>query len=542
MPATIHAQEAPALPHSKIDIHVADESGVLSENARQGLIDQTGNIDFPASVQKVVYVLIPGSSDNFNDDALDWAGHSMPELVPDGTGKGAAWANGALLLGVGTETRTNGVYCGNDVCQDLDIFEGPHLDASLEAMKDSFRRGNFANGLVEGAKAAADPELGVSDPYGLDSFFDSLERRLDELANEAAQQTEEEKKAELDPLLAEEKARENRNVAIGVGAVGVGAAGAGAVAWQRRRQQLTATAKEQFSELSTRYSELAHRLNELDIRAHSLCSPLANAELREQWTTIRDDFLSIDKHIDALGLTQASEDSDFYAKHKQIANAHETLESMSNAEENINLMFDLENGDRVKRERELRSIKRDVSEALFAVRNAEAIRQLKNVDAQVDPLLHALDAPDFMDRFARIVSDQAHALDLTARDMEHLDREAHREELPALGNADWRPGFAYSNWVPYYLLAAWHSADMRKSGTSSSRGTSTPNFTDFAKTSFRDGILITIANSLSEQKDPTIDEKTRKKQEKAARRRARRSSTRTSFSSGFSGGGGSSSW
>src|SRR5699024_7872915 len=91
-------------------------------------------------------VLIPGSSDNFNDDVLDWAGRNMPELVPDGTGKGATWENGTLILGVGTSTRTNGVYCGNDVCQDLDIFEGPHLDASLEAMKDSFRRGNFANG------------------------------------------------------------------------------------------------------------------------------------------------------------------------------------------------------------------------------------------------------------------------------------------------------------------------------------------------------------------------------------------------------------
>src|SRR5699024_11793187 len=85
----------------------------------------------------------------------------MPELVPDGTGKGATWENGTLILGVGTSTRTNGVYCGNDVCQDLDIFEGPHLDASLEAMKDSFRRGNFANGLVEGAKVAADTELGA---------------------------------------------------------------------------------------------------------------------------------------------------------------------------------------------------------------------------------------------------------------------------------------------------------------------------------------------------------------------------------------------
>ena len=542
MPATIHAQEAPAPPQSTIDIHVADESGELSANARQGIIDQTANIDFPDSVRKVVYVLIPGSSDNFNDDALDWAGRSMPELVPDGTGKGSAWANGVLILGVGTETRKNGVYCGNDVCQDLDIFEGPHLDASLESMKDSFRRGNFANGLVEGAKTAADPERGASEFPGLDSFFDSLERKLDELAGEAAQEAEKEKNAELDPLLAEEKARENRNAKIGFGVVGVGAAGAGAVAWQRRKKKLTATAKEQFSELSSRYSELAHRLNELDIRAHSLSSPLANAELREQWAAIRDDFLSLDNRFDALGLTQTSEDSEFYAKYKQIASVHETLESMSNAEENINLMFDLENGDQVKRERELRSIQRDISEALFAVHNAEAIRQLKNVDEQVVPLLQELDAPDFMDRFARIVSDQAHALDLTARDMEHLDREAHREELPALDNADWRPGFAYSNWVPYYLLATWHSADMRKTGASSSRGTPAPNFTNFAKPMGLDGVLFTIANSLREQEDPTIDEKTRKKQEKAARRRARRSSTRTNYRSGFSGGGGSSSW
>lgn len=377
----------------------------------------------------------------------------MPELVPDGTGKGATWENGTLILGVGTSTRTNGVYCGNDVCQDLDIFEGPHLDASLEAMKDSFRRGNFANGLVEGAKVAADTELGAR--------------------------------------LAEEKAREDRNAMLGVGAVGVGAAGLGAAAWQRRKKKLTATAKQQFYELSTHYSELSQRLDALDIRANSLSSPLANAELRSQWTTIRDEFLSLNNRVGALNLTLTSDDKEFYAKHKQIASAHETLESMSNAEDNINLMFELENGDQIKRERELRSIKQDLSEALFEVRNREAIRQLKNVEAQVEELMRDLQAPDFMDRLARIVSDQAHALELASRDMKHLDREAHRDERPSLTDRDWRPGYVYSNWVPYYLLASWHSADTRaaESSSSSSGG---------------------IAN--------------------------------TSFSSGFSGGGGSSSW
>ncbi len=452
-PSIVQAQAAPAVPHTKVDVQVADDSGVLGDAARQGMIDQTARIDFPDSVQKVVYVLIPGSSDNFNDDALDWAARNMPELVPDGTGKGATWENGTLILGVGTETRTNGVYCGNDVCQDLDIFEGPHLDASLEAMKDSFRRGNFANGLVEGAKVAADTELGAR--------------------------------------LAEEQAREDRNAMLGIGAVGVGAAGLGAAAWQRRKKKLTATAKQQFYELSTHYTELSQRLDALDIRANSLSSPLANAELRAQWTTIRDEFLSLNNRVGALNLTLTSDDKEFYAKHKQIASAHETLESMSNAEDNINLMFELENGDQIKRERELRSIKQDLSEALFEVRNREAIRQLKNVEAQVEELMRDLQAPDFMDRLARIVSDQAHALELASRDMKHLDREAHRDERPSLTDRDWRPGYVYSNWVPYYLLASWHSSDTRaaESSSSSSGG---------------------IAN--------------------------------TSFSSGFSGGGGSSSW
>lgn len=201
--------------------------------------------------------------------------------------------------------------------------------------------------------------------------------------------------------------------------------------------------------------------------------------------------MSLNNRVGALNLTLTSDDKEFYAKHKQIASAHETLESMSNAEDNINLMFELENGDQIKRERELRSIKQDLSEALFEVRNREAIRQLKNVEAQVEELMRDLQAPDFMDRLARIVSDQAHALELASRDMKHLDREAHRDERPSLTDRDWRPGYVYSNWVPYYLLASWHSADTRaaESSSSSSGG---------------------IAN--------------------------------TSFSSGFSGGGGSSSW
>ncbi|HJD49068.1 MAG TPA: DUF5129 domain-containing protein [Candidatus Corynebacterium intestinavium] len=433
---TIQAQAAPT--KAQVDVEIADESGVLGNSARESLQRQTEAIDFPDSVQKVVYLLIPGQDENFNEDALNWAEARMPELIPDGAGKGATWADGVLILGVGTSTRTNGVYCGNDVCQQLDLFEGAHLDASLEAMKDGFRRNNFGMGLAEGARVAADLELGQR--------------------------------------LAEEQARRNRNVRIGFGVAGVGAAGVGAAWWQRRKKRLTATAKQQFDDLSKNYVTLSQRLDELDIRAHSLSSPLANAELRSQWEAIRDDFLGLNRRMDSLGLTLNSEDKEFYEKHKEIASAHDTLESMSNAEDNINLMFELENGDVVKRERELVSIKQDISEALFQVHNYEAVRQLQNVERQVNELLNNLEAADFMDRLARIVSDQAHALDLATRDMQHLDRAKHASERPALGDRNWRPGYVYSNWVPYYMLASWNAADTRAAQSASSSGSANTSF------------------------------------------------------------------
>lgn len=418
----------------RTSVQVEDPTRILKPTARKSLMKDTQKIDFPDEVRDVTYIVIPGDSSNFNDQITEFLSRERPELLPDGRGEGATFADGSLIVAVGTESRNNGIYCGNDVCAALDMFEGPHLNESLERMKEPFKRNNFALGLLYGAQTAADLEL------------------AQELQNK--------------------KDNEQKMTAIALGGGGVAAAGGGVYFYRWARRRAIKTAREQFDTISKRYGDLAQRLEALDIRAHSLTSPLANAELRSQWESIRDDFLKLDQAVGALGLTLDSTDKQFYSKRHEIGKAHEVIESMGNAEDNINVMFQLENGDTVVREREIREMRHDVSSALFEVENDEAKLQLQRVSEQLEWLSNNLEAPNFMDELARAISDQSHAMELAAKDMKHLKMSKH--SAPTLRDRDWRPGYSYSDWIPWYLLVSWNDSDTQAAQSSSgSSGTNT---------------------------------------------------------------------
>lgn len=414
-----------------VQVKVENPSGTIKPNDEKFLVQETQKIDFPASVKSVTYLVIDGKTDSLNDDVLEWAGAHRPDLVPDGTGKGGTWKLGELIVAVSTEKRHNGIYCGNDVCSELKLSSGDsHLKRSLDDMKPSLKDQKWAAGLLEGAKAAADP-------------------------------SREAESSETDP----------RVVGGIVGGLAVVGGGIGATAYVASRKKKTKEAREQFAHISKTYGDTAQKLDQIDIRAHSLTSPLAHAELRSQWAKIRDDFLDIHGTVDRLGLTLDSPDKEFYAKRSEIGVAHASINALENADHNINTLFEMERGDEVVRKRELAALREDVSDAL----NAKELRrhhldnvvsQLNEVDGELRALEQETQAPDFMDRFALALRKHGHAMEQLSKQMKNLDLDKH--STPDIGDSTWRPGYGYNGWYPYVLLSSWHSSDMSAASSSSS--------------------------------------------------------------------------
>lgn len=446
-PTAAALSTAPSAPVSQstraesVQVNVENPTGTIKPNDERFLIQETQKIDFPPSVKSVTYLVIDGRSDNLNDDVVQWIGTNRPDLVPDGTDKGGTWKLGELIVAVSTEQRHNGIYCGNDVCSDLKLTPGDgHLQRSLDDMKPSLRDQKWAAGLLEGTKAAADPSL-------------------------------EPETSDVDPRVV-------GGIGGGVAVVGGGIA-IGAYATSRKKK--IATAKEQFSHISATYGDTAQRLDQIDIRANSLASPLAHAELRSQWATIRDDFLQVHDQVDRLGLTLDSQDKDFYAKRKDIATAHASVSALENADQNINTLFEMERGDEVVRRRELAALREDVSEALNdkTLSNKtlgrhqldNVVAELKEVDGELRALEGTTAAPDFMDRFALALRKHGHAMDQLSKQMKNLKLSEH--STPNIGDSTWRPGYGYHGWYPYLLLSTWHSSDTAAASSSGSSGVNT---------------------------------------------------------------------
>ncbi|MDK6836870.1 hypothetical protein, partial [Klebsiella pneumoniae] len=79
------------------------------------------------------------------------------------------------------------------------------------------------------------------------------------------------------------------------------------------------------------FTGLSQRIDELDIRANSVSSAFANAELRKQWEEVRDRFLGMH---DAMQL-EVGTDRQAWENHKKLAKFAETVQDTGNAEENI---------------------------------------------------------------------------------------------------------------------------------------------------------------------------------------------------------------
>ncbi|WP_216693434.1 DUF5129 domain-containing protein [Dietzia psychralcaliphila] len=411
-----------------VGVGITDGAGVLSPGDQDLLRTETERIAFPPQVQRVEYLVFDDGNDNLNDTTERFAQAERPELVSEDREK---WAPGTLIVANDVESRQVGIYCGDDVCAALDIFEGRHLDGSLEAMKDPMRRDNHAVGLLAGAQAAADPTVLAPESEGMPSW--------------------------LPWALG------------GAGVVGAGAIGA-AVAASRKKK--ATTARERYDRVSREYGRVAGELTGLDIRANSLTSPLADDELRSQWEDVRDRFLALDTVMGRIGdLRPESKDSEFREKAADIETAHTTVDQMETAEKNIDQLFRMEQGDADVRRRQLGELHEDMLAAALGTEDERLAAEAKALDARADELSKDTQAADFMDRYARLVVDYRLVVEaIRAREMSDVEAadDAGDRHAPRLYDRDWRAGYGYNGFVPFYVVSSWHAHDVQAAEAASS--------------------------------------------------------------------------
>ncbi|WIM68473.1 DUF5129 domain-containing protein [Corynebacterium breve] len=391
----------------------------------QRLENETAQQGLPDVVQQVDYLVFAENDENLNDTVEEYARDNRPDLIaPDDD----HFTDGHLIVAVGYDPQMNGVYCGNDVCDQLDLWSGKHLNRTLESAKDFLRDKAIASGLLASVAYAGDEEAVAQDRADSD--------RADKIA---------------------------LGVGGGFAAVGLMSAG-GAIAYSRRKKKRDRIeeARSDYDYVMKHYADTAQRLDEIDIRAHSLTSPLANAELRKQWADVRDRFLELDNAVQSFrGLSVSADDDTFHEHYAELNTAEETTLQVKTAEQNIETIYQVEHGDEGARLELLNELKSDLLQAETTVKSDSLRARVTEQISKLDTLRSDLSAPNFLEQFVVLLGDVSMVLaTVDAQEFSDVDREADRTP-PAVYDTNYRVGTGVNNYVPFYLMASWHDSDVQ---------------------------------------------------------------------------------
>ena len=432
--------QAAGAPSATID----DPQDVLTPEDEQRLQRDTANINAADVVTDFHYMVFETNHENILDDVEELLRSQYPELIDQSKGENGRPADGVLIVGVGLDPRQAFIYGGDDVTAELMLDDDTYRESLLDAMKPGVKDGNIPSALFRTANLALDAD-GLSD------------RKFS-------------------------NAEGDRGAAIfgaALGGFGVTTAvGAGVAAVRNNRRKAIAKAREDYELVTHEYTRLAGRLDEVDVRANSLSSAFADETLRRQWAEVRDRFLSMNELVHgAQGLSSINmdDDKDVYKHHKQLADAAESVDHVSNAEDNIDRLFGVEHGDPATRRADLSTIREDVLRARSDVEDSGLRRELDLLMQRIEALDANPSSPTYVDDFVRVLGDYRVILDQVKKKQFSDVKEHEKLTAPAV----YESGFWYGGYVPYVHMHSWHESNVqaeRAAQASSSSNVSSSGF------------------------------------------------------------------
>lgn len=417
-------------PAAALSFTIDDPQGILSSDDRQALVDNQQRLQLAAPVRSVYYLMLGKSRSNVNDSVEEFFRAHHPEAIKEDT-----WADGVLILGVATDQRKVFAFAGDDVASTVNLED--RLETIIDSMVPGMRDNNIPAALFNGTRTAADSAT------------------VQEVRQQAA--------------------ADDRTGIIFTGAAVSGAVGfaASSIAIQRRRRRARAiaTAREDYQLVTGTYADLAARLDSLDIRAHSLHSELADATLRRQWEDVRDRFLALHEVVNGaggLGDIAIADPKQAYTHHTQLSEAATTVTQLGHAEDNINRIFNIENGDAASRRLALADIRNDLRKAEREISGQTLLAQVRALLAEVEALDANVTAPNFVDRFVRVLGDYRELLEAVKNTEFNDVKERHQLVTPTL----YDPGYWYSNYITYSMLNSWHTSNVQAAEAATAQSSS----------------------------------------------------------------------
>lgn len=418
-----------AIAHVEID----DPDDVLTATDEERMLRDAQRLTSTDTVQQLRYIVFAKNRSNVNDSVEEYLRDKHPELIDE-----KHFADGVLIVGVGLDPRQAFIFAGEDVADQLDLRKGSHLDASLEAIKPGVKDGNIPAGLFAGARAASDVEMLADAKFA-------------------------EKQSDRTTLTIVGTALGGAAACTAIGAAG---------ALRRKREKALIQAQEDLAFIGKEYGELAGRLDSIDIRAHSLTSPLAHQRMRAEWADVRDRFLGLHQQVDSFGnLTVSSDPKLILEQAPQISSAADTARQVSYAEENIDTLFRLEHGDATLRKNEVIELRNDIVAAQGSVKKADSglFQALANARSEADSLLEHTEEAHFLERYAMLLRDYQSALaTLRQEQFSDVEDKTSQPSAPTVYEQGYRPGYGYADFVPFWALNSWHSDAIETQNAASS--------------------------------------------------------------------------
>lgn len=419
----------------ELQADIMDPDDVLTPEEEERMLRDVSRIAAPDVVQGLHYMVFATNKDNVNDSVEEYLRDNHPELI----GKDK-FADGQVFVGVGLDPRQAFVFAGEDVAAQMKLRkDDSHLEQSIEAIKPGVRDDNIPAGLFAGAAAAIDVDRAADTQY--------------------------------------ESAKNDRIGAVigfGVAGLSVGGAGVGiAGSARRRRQKKVQQAREDWDYVSQTYTDVAHRLRGIDIRAHSLQSGLVDERLREDWEGLRDDFLAIDSTVGSLmSIPADAPDEQFRSRSELIAQARQLCERVETAEANIDKIHRIENADADARRYELYELGKDLAQAGYLAADIDSAveRHAKELEDAAVALSQEPTDPQFMERYLELLDRSALLSEHLQAQLQKRNEADERPERTRIYDSHFFAGSGYHGYVPFYAVSTWNSDATTAQGNSSSSG------------------------------------------------------------------------
>ncbi|MCQ9171388.1 hypothetical protein JY506_03465 [Corynebacterium amycolatum] len=419
----------------EVQADIMDPDDVLTPEEEQRMLRDVSLIAAPDVVQELHYMVFAENKENVNDSVEEYLRDNHQELI----GKDK-FADGQVFVGVGLNPRQAFVFAGEDVAAQMKLRKNDsHLKQSIEAIKPGVRDDNIPAGLFAGAAAAIDVDRAADTQY--------------------------------------EGAKEDRmGAAVGLGVAGlsVGGAGVGLAGGVRRsRQKKTQQAREDWDYVSQTYTDVAQRLREIDIRAHSLQSGLVDERLRQDWEGLRDDFLAIDSQVGSLmSIPADAPDEQFRSRSELIANVRQLCERVETAEVNIEKLHRIENADADARRYELYELGKDLAQAGYLAASIDSTleRHAKELEDAATELSKEPHHPQFMERYLELLDRSALLSEHVQSQLQKRNEADERPERTRIYDSNFFAGSGYHGYVPFYVVSTWDSDATTARDSSSSSG------------------------------------------------------------------------